>query len=131
MLDQFSRYVCAVALPDKSAKTVSAAIMGSWISLYGAPQTICMDQGSEFNNYLLKSMLEGMDVKIKVGYAHNHQSNPVERFHRTLWALWRAKKINGDSDWERSLPALLLAYNAVTRQCLVSDMIITPLRDST
>ena len=77
MLDQFSRYVCAVALPDKSAKTVSAAIMVSWISLYGAPQTIRMDQGSEFNNYLLKSMLEGMDVNIKVGYAHNHQSNPI------------------------------------------------------
>ena len=39
MLDQFSRYVCAVALPDKSAKTVSVANMGSWISLYGAPHT--------------------------------------------------------------------------------------------
>ena len=37
LMDQISRYVCAVALPDKSAKTVSAAIMGSWISLYGAP----------------------------------------------------------------------------------------------
>ena len=95
MLDQFSRYACAVALPDKSAKTVSTAIMGSWISLYGAPQTIRMDQGSEFNNYLLKSMLEGINVNIKVGYAHNHQSNPVERFHRTLWALLRAKKMNG------------------------------------
>ena len=106
MLDQFSRYVCAVALPDKSAKTVSTAIMGSWISLYEAPQMIRMDQGSEFNNYLLKHMLEGMDVNFKVGYAHNHQSNPVERFHRTLWALLRAKKINGDNDWERSLPAL-------------------------
>ena len=65
------------------AKTVSAAIIGSWISLYGAPQTIRMDQGSEFHNYLLKNMLEGLDVNIKVGYAHNHQSSPVERHHRT------------------------------------------------
>ena len=112
LMDQFSRYVCAVALPDKSAKTVSTAIMKSWISLYGAPHTIRMDQGSEFHNYLLKNMLEGLDINIKVGYAHNHQSNPVERFHRTLWALLRAKKMNGDSDWERSLPTLLLAYNA-------------------
>ena len=79
-LDQFNRYVCAVALPDKSAKMVSAAIIGSWISLYGAPQTIRMDQGSEFHNYLLKNMLEGLDVNIKVEYAHNHQSSPVERF---------------------------------------------------
>ena len=86
--------------------------MGSWISLYGAPQTICMDQGSEFNNYFLKTMLEGLDVSIKVGHAHYNQSNPVERFHRTLWALLRAKKSNGENDWERSLPTLIMAYNA-------------------
>ena len=96
-------------ISDKSAKTVSNAIMGS---LYGAPQTICMDQGSEFNNYFLKTMLEGLDVSIKVGHAHYNQSNPVERFHRTLWALLRAKKSNGENDWERSLPTLIMAYNA-------------------
>ena len=112
ILDQFSRYVPAVPLPDKSAWSVVNAIMTNWIRLYGAPAIIWMDQGKEFDNALLKTLLNSLDVNIKIGYSHNHQSNPVERFHRTLWALLRAKKANGEYDWEKSLPTLILAYNA-------------------
>ena len=111
-MDQFSRYVAAVPLPDKSARSVVNAIMTNWISLYGAPATIRMDQGKEFDNGLLKNLLNALDVNIKIGFSHNHQSNPVERFHRTLWALLKAKKANGENDWEKSLPTLILAYNA-------------------
>ena len=57
-------------------------------------------------------MLISLDVKIKVGYSYNHQSNAGERFDRTLWALLKAKTCNGENDWEKSLPALILAYNA-------------------
>ncbi len=42
-MDQMSRYVAAVPLPDKSARSVVNAIMTNWISLYGAPATIRMD----------------------------------------------------------------------------------------
>ena len=112
MLDQFSRFVAAVPILKKSAKTVSNAIMKNWISLYGAPQMLHCDKGTEFDNHLLKNMLDALDIKLKVGFSHNHQSNPVERFHRTLWALLRAKKCNGENDWEKSLPTLILAYNA-------------------
>ena len=34
ILDQFSRFVAAVPLPDKSARSVVNAIMTNWISLY-------------------------------------------------------------------------------------------------
>ncbi len=61
---------------------------------------------------MLKNLLNALDVNIKLGFSHNHQSNPIERFHRTLWALLRAKKANGENDWEKSLPTLILAYNA-------------------
>ncbi len=105
-------YVAAVPLPDKSARSIVNAIMTNWISLYGAPATIRMDQGKEFDNNLLKNLLNALDVNIKLGFSHNHQSNPIERFHRTLWALLKAKKANGENDWEKSLPTLILAYNA-------------------
>jgi hypothetical protein len=112
IMDQFSRYVAAVPLPDKSARSVVNAIMTNWISLYGAPATIRMDQGKEFDNGLLKNLLNALDVNIKIGFSHNHQSNPVERFHRTLWALLKAKRANGENDWEKSLPTMILACNA-------------------
>ena len=93
------------------SRSVVNAIMTNWISLYGAPATIRMDQGKEFDNALLKNLLNALNVNIKIGFSHNHQSNPVERFHRTLWALLKAKKANGENDWEKSLPTLILAYN--------------------
>ena len=54
IMDQFSIYVAALPLPDKSARSVVNAIVTNWISLYGAPATIRMDQGKEFDNGLLK-----------------------------------------------------------------------------
>ena len=61
ILDQFSRFVAAVPLPDKSARSVVNGIMTNWISLYGAPATIRMDQGKEFDNTLLKNLLKGLE----------------------------------------------------------------------
>ena len=43
---------------------------------------------------------------------YNHQSNQVERFHKTLWNLLKAKKSNGETDWEKGLSMLILCYNA-------------------
>ncbi len=51
------------------------------------------------SEFVLKNLLNALDVNIKLGFSHNHQSNPIERFHRTLWALLRAKKANGENDW--------------------------------
>ena len=111
LLDQFSRFVAAAPIPDKSAKTVSNAILTHWISQYGAPQTIRMDNGTEFTNSIITNMMGLLKVKIKVGEIYNHQSILMERFHQTLWALLRAKKCNGENVWEKSLPTLILAYN--------------------
>ena len=50
--------------------------------------------------------------RIKISAPYNHQSNPVEKFYRTLWNLLRAKMANGEQDWEKSIPAIELAYNS-------------------
>ena len=71
-----------------------------------------MDQGKEFDNAVRKNHLIALNINIKIGFSHNHQFIPVERFHRTLRALLKAKKANGENDWEKSLPTLILAYNA-------------------
>ena len=56
--------------------------------------------------------MSALDVKIKVDTPYNHQLNPIEHFHRTLWALLKAKKSNGEMDLEIGLPTLILCYNA-------------------
>ena len=90
---KFSRNDSAVPFLDKSAKTVCTTIMKHRISLYGAPQTIRSDQRLEFCNNSIIFMMTLLNVRIKVGTSYNHQSNPVERFHRTLWTLLRTKNV--------------------------------------
>ena len=46
------------------------------------------------------------------GTPYNHQSNPIERFHKTIRSLLKAKKPIRKNDWEKRLPTLILAYNA-------------------
>ena len=54
-----------------------------------------------------------LNVRIKVGTPYNHQSNPIERFHEALRSLLKAKKANGENNWGKSLPTLILAYNNI------------------
>ena len=54
-----------------------------------------------------------LHVRIKVGTPYNHQSNPIERFHEALRSLLKAKKANGENNWGKSLPTLILAYNNI------------------
>jgi len=112
LLDMFSRYAVAVPIPDKSAKTVATSILKCWIAVFGTPLSIRTDQGSEFKNSTIVSMMSNLNVKIKMNTPYNHQSNPIERFHRTLWSLLKASKINGENDWEKGLSTVILAYNA-------------------
>ena len=114
MFDHFSRFVVTVSIPDKSARTVCSNIYAGWIAKFGCPDAIRMDAGTEFTSSLLTNMMKKMGVHVKVMHPYNHQSNPVERFHRTLWNLLRAKLANGEKDWEAALPAITLAYNAAS-----------------
>ena len=97
-MDCFSRFCDVVLIPDKSEKTVFTAILTHWIAMYRTPIKFRTDAGLEFKNSTIVSMMSSLNVKIKVGTQNSHQSNPVERFHRTLWVLLKAKKVNGSLD---------------------------------
>ena len=112
IFDHFSCFMVPVPILDKSAKSVCSSIYTRWIALFGSPNSIRTDAGTEFANNLLSNMMLKMGLRIKISAPYNHQSNPVERFHRTLWNLLRAKMANGEQDWKKSIPAIELAYNS-------------------
>ena len=61
---------------------------------------------------VILTMMSALNVRIKVGTPYSNNFNPIERFHITLWSPLKAKKANGDNNWGKSLPTLILAYNA-------------------
>ena len=85
MMDRLSRYIVVAFLPDKRAETVATAFLQHWVQAGGGvPETVIMDQGREFVSRTTRGLLRDLGCEVKWTQPENHQSNPVERFHRTL-----------------------------------------------
>ena len=109
MMDGFSRYVVVVPTRSKSAVDVSSAILDFWVKVYGAPKKYYADKGAEFTANLTQSMLNKLGIPICFAHPENHQANPVERFHQTLYAL--VKSLQQEGETHMKLTAVML-YNA-------------------
>ena len=86
MIDEFSRFVTAVTIPDKRGETVVKAILEKWIfgTPYGPPRQICSDNGLEFVNASMRSMCDQFGIKhITTGAYSAHQNGLNERNHFT------------------------------------------------
>ena len=56
MSDLFTKYAVTVALQDRTAATVANAMIDDWIMIFGAPDVIHADQGSNFNSQLMQEL---------------------------------------------------------------------------
>ncbi|GFW14614.1 integrase catalytic domain-containing protein [Trichonephila clavipes] len=58
------------------------------------------------------------EVRILVRHSsvYHPQSNPVERFHRTLKRLLRVLCLDAGSEWDKHLPSILLALRTVSHE---------------
>jgi transposase InsO family protein len=78
-VDVFSSYVYLTALESKAASAVSEALVVLFAER-GAPKIIQTDNGSEFKNDLVQSILKTATVELRLNAAYHQQSNgKVER----------------------------------------------------
>ena len=110
--DSFTRYVAAVPIRNKEAVTCVEAMMEKWISAFGCPEEVHSDQGREFVNQLWGDLCRRLEIKKTTTPPYSPQSNSVERFHRTLNALFRVYLDRDDPEWVHCLPMAILAYNS-------------------
>ena len=112
MMDRLSRYVVVAFLPDKKAETVATAFLQHWIqSVGGVPETVIMDQGREFVSRTTRGLMRDLGCEVKWTQPENHQSNPVERFHRTLWNMARSIRTEGVNSWSSAVRTAVGIYN--------------------
>ena len=110
--DGYSRFVQAYPLRTKEAPEVARVLMERFISTFGCPQTIHSDNGTEFTAEVFKTLMEELQIRKTFTPPYNAQSNPVERFHRTLNAFMRTSVQRDDLQWHKMLASLMLAYNS-------------------
>ena len=104
MVDNFSKHVILGATPNRQAQTIAEWFYTHVICLFGAPEIIKSDGGSEF-----KGMFEGMCNALKIRHhttlPYHPQSNGIaERFVRTVKAYLLKYLISaGDIAWDQLL----------------------------
>lgn len=117
MVDRFTRWPEAVPIADQTAETVATTFISSWISRFGAPQTISTDQGRQFESQLFEQLCSRLGTKLIRTSAYNPRANGmVERFHRQLKSSLRA--LSDDPKWTQQLPLVLLGIRATTKEDL-------------
>lgn len=108
-----SKYPDAVPVPDITSKSVVNALLQIF-SRMGFPKEIQTDQGTSFMSILTVEFLEKFGIRIIRSSIYHPQSNPVERFHRSIKRILKVLCIEAAPDWETQIPAALFALRTVT-----------------
>ena len=112
-IDCFTRFVEAVAIPNKEATTVARALVENVFCRYGLPSQLLSDQGKEFDNVLLHELcrLLGVD-KIRTSAYKASTNGCIERFHRTLNSMIGRVVADNQREWDEILPYVMAAYRS-------------------
>jgi transposase InsO family protein len=114
MSDVFSKWTTAYPIPNKEAGTVCRAF-ADHANKFGYPRRIHSDQGTEFQNELVKTIATTMGIEQTRTTAYRPQSDgQVERFNRTLIKMLKSfvADFTNCTTWDELLPMLTSAYNA-------------------
>ncbi|GFX17428.1 retrovirus-related Pol polyprotein from transposon 17.6 [Trichonephila clavipes] len=83
-----SKFPEAIPVSDISSVSVTDALLNIF-SRMGFPREIQCDQGTSFTSALTTEFFERFGILVRHSSVYHPQSNPVERFHRTLKRLLR------------------------------------------
>ncbi|EYC13483.1 hypothetical protein Y032_0043g738 [Ancylostoma ceylanicum] len=117
VVDHFSKFAGAYAIPSKSASTVAKVFFERWVADGGRqPKCILSDQGGEFDNKLMNELRALMGIEHVFTKGYNPRENGLtERFNETLIHMLR-KKVRVPTEWDKILSACVFAYNTTVHQ---------------
>lgn len=107
-----TKYVIAIAIPDKEAITVAKALMNHFILIFGIPSNLLSDLGTEYKNEIFSHLAEMLKMTHSISTAYRHETvGSVERNHRTFNEYLRAYLPERRHEWDQLLKYFLFAYN--------------------
>ncbi|KAL1464034.1 hypothetical protein WDU94_003718 [Cyamophila willieti] len=113
VMDYFSKWPEAYALPNQEAITVAEVLVTNWISRFGVPLEIHSDQGTNFESRVFQEVCSLLGMrKTRTTPLHPQSDGMVERFNRTM--LEHLKKVVDDNQrvWDKHIPMFLMAYRS-------------------
>lgn len=85
MVDQATKWVEAVIIPNQKSETVAEAFLQTWVCRFGVPFTLITDNEQSLIAEVLTRLAAQLGVKrIRTTPYHPQGNAPIESFHRTL-----------------------------------------------
>ena len=115
-VDHFSKWAEFMAVPDKSAKTTSDALLDHILARFGALGEVITDQGSEFEGAFHTLLNQHHITHRTPGKEHPQSDGLAERLVQTLKsALRKTLFTRHRQDWDLYLPYIAMGYR-MTKQ---------------
>lgn len=113
VMDYFSKWVEAYALPNQEAATIADALVQNWICRFGVPLELHSDQGRNFESALFQELCRVLNIhKTRTTALHPQSDGMVERMNRTI-NRHLSKVVSGHQrDWDKCLHLFLFAYRS-------------------
>ena len=111
--DYCTKWIEAYALPDATATTVALKLVNEFVCLFGVPQELHSDQGTNFESKVFSEICQILGVSKTRTTAYNPKSDGmVERFNKTLAQMLSVliDPVRRQKDWDEVLPYATFAY---------------------
>lgn len=103
VLDCFSKFVLFFPLRRATTPAIVKSLEDQVILIYGAPETIIVDNGPQFRSSIFRKLMENYSVTISFTPNYHPQANPVERVHRVLKTMLASYVRDKHQHWDRYL----------------------------
>ena len=101
MVDQFTKWVECIPLPNQSAETTARAVVDSFFSRFGMPLEIFSDQGRNFESKLFSEVCKVVEIhKTRTTPYRPSANGQVERYNRTLMDAIRCFIGKAQNQWD-------------------------------
>ncbi|KAI5753631.1 hypothetical protein M8J77_001985 [Diaphorina citri] len=115
IMDYFSKWPEAFAIPNQEATTVADCLINHWVSRFGVPLELHSDQGRNFESQVFQEICSVLGIKkTRTTPLHPQSDGMVERFNRTLLEHLRKVVDDHQREWDKHIPLFLLAYRSAT-----------------
>jgi hypothetical protein len=116
LVDYFTKWPEAIAIPDKKAETIASSLYKIFL-IMGFPAIYSSDQGREFVNSVMSSLIEKTNAVHRISTAYHPQTNGlVERFNQTIQQMILKICNEDQNDWDIFLPELLFSYRTMVHK---------------
>ena len=114
-----TRFVILIRIKTKEATTIARMLVERVFSVFGPPETLHSDQGSEFENQLVKEFQIVFGYKKTRKATYRPQGNSVlKRVHSTVDNMVAMYSTLACDNWAELLPFVSLAHNTASSSTL-------------